>query len=61
MSGGKDFSGSPSPSKTYELPKPLLVYWWNGGGAVHKRPSVNPGIKVLMKSKPDIFVYGEAV
>ena len=36
------------------------VCWWNGGGAVRKRVSVNPGLSSLLKSKPDIFVYGES-
>ena len=40
--------------------KHLRVSWWNGGGAVLKRLSVNPGLGELLKSYPDIFVYGEA-
>ena len=40
--------------------KHLRVCWWNGGGAVRKRLSVNPGLGGLLKSYPDIFVYGEA-
>ena len=34
--------------------------WWNGGGAIRNRISVNPGLDSLLKTNPDIFVYGEA-
>ena len=46
--------------KDQETSKPLRVCWWNGGGAVRKRLSVNPGLGILIKSNPDIFTYGEA-
>ena len=36
------------------------VCWWNGGGAIRERISVNPNLSLLFESKPDIFAYGEA-
>ena len=40
--------------------KPFRVCWWNGGGAIRKRICVNPGLDSLMKTNPDLFVYGES-
>ena len=36
------------------------VCWWNGGGAIRSRIRVNPGLNTLLKSSPDMFVYGES-
>ena len=40
--------------------KSFRVCWWNGGGAIRNRISVNPGLGSLLKTNPDIFVYGES-
>ena len=38
----------------------LTVGWWNGGGGVRKRLSVNPGLKKFIATKPDIWTYSES-
>ena len=38
----------------------ITVAWWNGGGAVRKRLSVNPGLKKFIDTKPDIWTYSES-
>ena len=39
----------------------LLTFgWWNGGGGVRKRLSVNPGLKEFIATKPDIWTYCES-
>ena len=40
--------------------KSFRVCWWNGGGAIRNRINVNPGFDSLLKTSPDIFVYGES-
>ena len=35
--------------------------WWNGGGQVRNRLRTNPQLRKLISTKPDIFVYGEAL
>ena len=48
------------PANSTDPSNHLQLCWWNGGGAIRKRLSVNPGLGELMKSNPDFFVYGEA-
>ena len=38
----------------------LSIGWWNGGGGVRKRLSVNPGLKEFIDTKPDIWTYSES-
>ena len=39
----------------------LLTFgWWNGGGGVRKRLSVNPGLKEFIATQPDIWAYCES-
>ena len=55
--------GHCSLSKTKENvegPEKDLVRWWNGGGGVRKRLSVNPGLKKFIAIKPDIWTYSES-
>ena len=40
--------------------KSFRVCWWNGGGAIRIRINVNPGFDSLLKTSPDIIVYGES-
>ena len=35
--------------------------WWNGGGMMRSRTASNPELLALLATKPDIFVYGEAL
>ena len=37
----------------------LNGYWWNGGGGIKKRLTVNPGLRELLENKPDIFTFCE--
>ena len=39
----------------------MTVSWWNGGGKLIPRMKVNPVLKKYLETKPDIFVYGEAL
>ena len=43
-----------------ELREDFTVSWWNGGGKMMSRITVNPELKQFIETKPDIFVYGEA-
>ena len=47
-------------SNNHEAIESFRVCWWNGGGAIRTRIRVNPGLDSLLKTNPDIFVYGEA-
>ena len=47
-------------SSTLESEESFRMCWWNGGGAIRNRLSVNPGLVSLLKTNPDIFVYGES-
>ena len=47
-------------SDKQEALESFRVCWWNGGGAIRTRIRVNPGLDSLLKTNPDIFVYGEA-
>ena len=38
----------------------LTIGWWNGGGGIVKRLSVNPGLKEFIKTKPNIWTYAES-
>ena len=38
----------------------LTIGWWNGGGGVRKRLSVNTGLKEFISTKPDIWTYSES-
>ena len=46
----------PAPKKTYIF----RFSWWNGGGKIRMRLKTNPELRNLLKTKPDMFVYGEA-
>ena len=37
----------------------LTLTYWNGGGCMLSRLSVNPELKLLLSTQPDIFVYAE--
>ena len=37
------------------------ILWWNGGGGIATRIGANPVLQTLLGTKPDIFVYGEAL
>ena len=39
----------------------IMISWWNGGGKVVARLKVNPVLNQYLKTKPDIFAYGEAL
>ena len=39
----------------------MTVSWWNGGGKLIPRLKVNPELRKYLDTKPDIFVYGEAL
>ena len=59
LKGYRDSSGSSRVKKagstnSIKSSKHLRVSWWNGGGAVLKRLSVNPGLGKLLKSY-DLF------
>ena len=41
--------------------KSLPVLFWNGGGRLKSRISVNPGLNDLPAELPDVFVYAEAL
>ena len=47
-------------SDKQEALESFRVCWWNGGGAIRTRIRVNPGLDSLLKTNPDIFVYGES-
>ena len=47
-------------SNTLESEESFRTCWWNGGGAIRNRLCVNPGLVSLLKTNPDIFVYGES-
>jgi len=38
----------------------LTIGWWNGGGGLKKRLSVNPGLLEFIATKPDIWTYSES-
>ena len=40
---------------------PLNILYWNGGGCMLSRLSVNPELKLLLSTEPDIFVYAESL
>ena len=50
----------PTPKSNNSMGTVLRVLWWNGGGAVNKRLNINPGLRSIINSNPDIFTYGEA-
>lgn len=50
---GKKAIGDPRPE--------MKIVWWNGGGKVIQRLKVNPVLQQFLETKPDIFVYGEAL
>ena len=50
---GKIVIGDPRPE--------MKIVWWNGGGKVIQRLKVNPVLQQLLETKPDMFVYGEAL
>ena len=35
------------------------ICFWNGGGKIHFRLTMNPELRKFLSRKPDIFVYGE--
>ena len=37
------------------------IFWWNGGGNIKLRLSINPELRKFLELKPDIFVYGETL
>ena len=39
----------------------MIVSWWNGGGKLVPRMTVNLVLKQYLETKADIFVYGEAL
>ena len=39
----------------------LTIAWWNGGGKIVPRLRTNPGLQEFISTRPDIFVYGEAL
>ena len=39
----------------------LTIAWWNGGGKIVPRLKTNPGLQEFISTRPDIFVYGEAL
>ena len=39
----------------------LTVLYWNGGGCMLSRLCLNPELKLLLSTKPDIFVYAETL
>ena len=39
----------------------MVVSWWNGGGRILSRIRVNPELTKFIATKPDMFVYGEAL
>ena len=43
-----------------DIREEFRVSWWNGGGKMMSRITVNPELKQFLDTKPDIFVYGEA-
>ena len=53
--GEKQILGKP------DLREDFTVSWWNGGGKLVSRIMVNPELKQFLETKPDIFVYGEAL
>ena len=50
---GKKAIGDPRPE--------MKIVWWNGGAKVIQRLKVNPVLQQFLETKPDIFVYGEAL
>ena len=50
---GKKAIGDPRPE--------MKIVWWNGGGKVIQRLKVNPVLQQFLETKPDIFVYDEAL
>ena len=38
-----------------------MVCWWNGGGAIRRRLKTNIFLSDFLKTKPDIFSYGECL
>ena len=41
--------------------KLIKISWWNGGGKLIQRVTVNPVLKEFLNEKPDIFAYGESL
>ena len=39
----------------------IKISWWNGGGKLIQRVTVNPVLKEFLNEKPDIFAYGESL
>ena len=39
----------------------FIISWWNGGGKLVPRLSVNPKLRKFLDTTPDIFAYGEAL
>ena len=39
----------------------IAISLWNGGGILISRIKINPGLKLLLGRKPEIFAYGEAL
>ena len=39
----------------------IRIMYWNGGGCMAARLSVNPELQSLLRTEPDIFVYSEAL
>ena len=58
MQGANEDSKESIDDHTFS--KSFRVCWWNGGGAIRIRISINPGLNSLLKTNPDIFVYGES-
>ena len=51
-----------SKSSSRSSPKNLILFYWNGGGCMSSRLSVNPKLKSLLATtKPDIFAYAETM
>ena len=50
-----NLNNSPASKTTF-----FRVCWWNGGGKIRTRLRVNPELKKLLNTNPDVFTYGEA-
>ena len=56
VSGGVNDHGA---STLKPVDSSLTILYWNGGGCMLSRLSVNPELKLLLSTQPDIFVYAE--
>ena len=39
----------------------LVLFYWNGGGCMSSRLNINPQLKSLLATTPDIFAYTESM